>query len=373
MRRARTLIFVFLIIVIAAVVGFLAYRQYIAPQAASQQQPAYVEVYIAAQPISQGATIKQEQLTTIKIAPENVVEVMYTINETHPDGEFVGLSLLVGQTAKFPFEQGVMITSAMVGDASSATMIPGPSWAALIPPGMTAISIPADRLTLSGYAINNGAHVNLNACFMFVDVDPTFQTALPNRLVTLTGLGFTADNALPLLSLSGGEAGSAQGRLELDPSLQLPYYLVPSSDSQRPRMVCQILLQDIVVMKLGDFSRDAGATIDTPSVPPTDAEGNPVPTAPPDIATLIVTPQDSIALSYLLHTDAELSLALRNPTDQMRQATEASTLQFLLSQYNIPVPSKLPYSLEPYTIGFCNLKLGNSDICAEQPTTAPAQ
>jgi pilus assembly protein CpaB len=104
---------------------------------------------------------------------------------------------------------------------------------------------------------------------------------------------------------------------------------------------------------LGNFSRDKGALVDTPSVPPTDAEGNPIPTAPPDIITLMVTPQDSITLTYLMNIQqstmmqTRLSMTLRNPLDDARQATEASTLQFLLSQYNIPVPSKLPYALEP--------------------------
>jgi len=357
MRRSRTLIFVFLIIIIAAVVAFVAYNQYIKPPVAVV--PAYVEVYIAAQPIAQGGTITADLLTTIKIAPENVVEVMYTLEEQ---------PALVGKTAKFPLDQGVVITQAMVGDASSAVTIPGPSWAALIPPGMTAMSIPANRFSLSGYAVNNGAHVNLNACFLFVDVDPTFQTILPNLTAALTGTGFgtvtTSDGSssegFPILSLGVSASDSPQGRLELDPSLQQPYYLVPS-EAQRPRMVCQMLLQDIVVLKLGNFSRDAGATIDTPSVPTTDAEGNPVPTSPPDIVTLIVTPQDSITLTYLLNiqqvdpggtvannkTQTRLSMTLRNPNDQARQATEASTLQFLLSQYNIPVPAKLPYALQP--------------------------
>ena len=115
---------------------------------------------------------------------------------------------------------------------------------------------------------------------------------------------------------------------------------------------------------MGNFSRDEGATIDTPSVPPTtDANGQPVQTNPlPDIVTLIVTPQDSITLTYLMNaqiqqTNADgtkqqinqtrFSMTLRNPTDQARQATEASTLQFLLSQYNIPIPAKLPYALQP--------------------------
>ncbi len=348
MRRGRTLIFVFLIIIIAGVVAFVAYNQYLKPPPVVA--PAYTDVYIAAQPIAQGGTITEDLLTTIKIAPENVVEVMYTVEER---------DALVGKTAKFPLDQGVLITQAMVGDASSAVTIPGPSWAALIPPGMTAISIPANRFTLSGYAVNNGAHVNLNACFLFVDVDPTFQSILPSQTAVLMGTGVgkvtgsdgtTAEGLL--LSLGSAAGGSVQGRLELDPSLQQPYYLLPS-EAQRPRMVCQMLLQDIVVMKLGNFSRDAGATIDTPSVPPTDANGQPVPTTPPDIVTLIVTPQDSITLTYLLNiqqsatTQTRLSLTLRNPNDQARQATEASTLQFLLSQYNIPVPAKLPYALQP--------------------------
>jgi Flp pilus assembly protein CpaB len=348
MRRGRTLIFVFLIIIIAAVVAFVAYRQYAATQAVAVQ-PSSVEVYIAGQPIEQGATIKADSLATIKIAPQDVIEVMYTIDE-QPS--------LVGKVAKFKLDQGVVITQSMVGDPSSTSItIPPPSWASLVPPGMTAMSIPANRFSLSGYAITDGAHVNLNACFLFVDVDPTFQTMLPNKTATLTGTGFTAEG-LPILSLGVGAADNNQGRLELDPSLQQPYYVEPS-EPQRPRMVCQMMLQDVVVMKLGNFSREDGATIDTPSVPPTtDANGQPVQTNPlPDIITLIVTPQDSITLTYLLNaqqldpagnkTQTRLSMTLRNSTDTTRQATEASTLQFLLSQYNIPIPAKLPYAMQP--------------------------
>jgi len=353
MRRGRTLIFVFLIIIIAAVVLYVAYNQFVKPP--EVVVPPSVEVYIAGQNILQGGVISPELLATIKVAPGDVVEVMYTIDE---------VSSLVGRAAKFPLDQGVVITTSMVGDPSSAVPISGPSWASLIPSGMTAISIPADRFSLSGYAINDGAHVNLNACFLFVDVDPTFQTMLPNKTSTLTGTGFTAEG-LPILSLGVGPADNNQGRLELDPSLQQPYYVGPS-ESQRPRMVCQMMLQDVVVMKLGNFSREEGATIDTPSIPPTtDANGQPVQTNPtPDIVTLMVTPQDSITLTYLLNaqlppiTNADgtispatsqtrLTMTLRNPTDQARQATEASTLQFLLSQYNIPIPAKLPYALQP--------------------------
>jgi pilus assembly protein CpaB len=48
-----------------------------------------------------------------------------------------------------------------------------------------------------------------------------------------------------------------------------------------------------------------------------------------------------------VYTNAQIMMTLRNPSDQSRLATEAATLQFLLSQYNIPVPAKLPYALQP--------------------------
>jgi Flp pilus assembly protein CpaB len=369
MRRGRTLIFVLLIIIIAAVVFYVAYNQFVKPPAVVVLPS--VEVYIAGQNIPQGGLITPELLATIKVAPGDVVEVMYTIDEA---------SSLVGRAAKFPLDQGVVITTSMVGDPSSAVPISGPSWASLIPSGMTAMSIPANRFSLSGYAINDGAHVNLNACFLFVDVDPAFQTITPDLTATLTGTGFgtvtTSDGSssegLPILSLGVSPSSSPQGKLELDPSLQQPYYLIPS-EAQRPRMVCQMMLQDVVVMKMGNFSREEGATIDTPSVPPTtDANGQPVQTNPlPDIVTLIVTPQDSVTLTYLINAQTltvktnpdgsqvtvpgepqtRFSLTLRNPTDQARQATEASTLQFLLSQYNIPIPAKLPYALQPALTG----------------------
>src|SRR5258706_6086661 len=127
----------------------------------------------------------------------------------------------------------------MVGDPSSAVPISGPQGVSLTPPVMTAISIPADRLALSGYAVNNGAHVNINACFLFVDIDPAFQTILPNLVSSLTGTGFTSTGSLPVLSLAVDAAGPGQGRLALDPSVQHSYYLI-LSESQRTSMVCQM-------------------------------------------------------------------------------------------------------------------------------------
>jgi pilus assembly protein CpaB len=350
MRRGRTLILVFLIIIIALAVGFVLYSQVLNPPT-KEAAPVFAEVYIAAQNIPQGGKITEDLLTTITVPQDKVIAVMFTLDEAG--------ALLNNKVAKFPLDQGVVITEAMVNDASAAVPISGPQWASLIPPGMTAMSIPTSRLALSSYAINDGAHVNINACFLFVDVDPSYQTILPNQTALLTGTGFGTiggsatgtqgtgftTEGLPILSLGVAASGSPQGRLELDPSLQQPYFLIPS-EAQRPRMVCQMLLQDVVVMKLGNFPLTQAVTVDVQPVAVDPAIQQQAPSAP-DIITLIVSPQDSITLSYLMYTNSQISMTLRNPTDLARQATEASTLQFLLSQYNIPVPAKLPYAMQP--------------------------
>lgn len=344
MRRGRILIFLVLIVVIGLVVAVFAFQQFIL-RSQEAEAPAFVDVFIAGQNIPQGADISEGMLSTISLPQDKVAAVMFTRGEI--------AQLTTNKVARYPLDQGVVITESMVVDKSGAVSIAGPQWAALVPPGMTAVTIPTfrlslannpnsgliSRLTLAAYGIADGAHVNIVACLLFVDVDPSFQSALPNLSSVLTGTGFVPDQ-LPILSLGVAPGGTPtpQGRLELDPSLQQPFYLLPSEE-QRPRPTCQMLLQDVVVMKRGNFPFSERQPANQQQ------EGE----APPaqDTITLIVSPQDAITLTYLTYTNAQISMTLRNPSDQSRQATEAATLQFLLSQYNIPVPAKLPYALEP--------------------------
>jgi hypothetical protein len=196
---------------------------------------------------------------------------------------------------------------------------------------------------------------------LFVDVDPAFQTVLPNFTSVLSGTGFL-EGQLPVLSVSAAtvELPSRQGRVELDPTLQQPFYAVPG-EAQRPRLVCQMILQDVVVMKLGNFSVQA---------PPTDPNATPSPAqvqqATPDIVTLMVNPQDSISLNYFVYTGAMLSMTLRNPNDTSRFAAESATLTSLLTQYNISLPSKLPYAAQP-RIDVLTPPLLPNDVVTVQP------
>jgi pilus assembly protein CpaB len=330
MRRGRILIFLVLIVVVGLALLYVAYTQILAPGAAQPTEAPLTQVYFAAQNIPQGTTITQDMLDTFSLPPENVAEVMFTVGEE---------GALVGQAARFTLDQGVIITSSMVGTAPAE--IAGPAWAVNIPPSMVAVAIPTTRLALLGFGVDDGAHVNVNACMLFVDVDPAFQTVLPNFTAVLTGTGFQ-EGALPILSVaavSGGEA-SRQGRVELDPTLQQPFYAVPA-ELQRPRLVCQMILQDVVVLKLGNFETQAPSTDPNATPSPTQSQLN------PDIVTLMVNPQDSISLNYFVYSGAVLNLSLRNPNDPSRFDAESATLTSLLTQYNISLPSKLPYATQP--------------------------
>lgn len=331
MRRGRILIFILLIVVIGLVVAFVALRTLLQPS--TPKTPATVQVYVAGQNIPQGGKITQDLLTTISLSQDQVTAGEYTTDKQ--------ADLLNNKVAKFPLDQGVVITSSMVADASQAVTIAGPQWAALIPPGMTAISIPASRLSLASYGIDDGAHVNVNACFLFVDVDPSFQTVLPNKFISLQGV--TAGSNI---TIGGGALAEGQiGRAELDPSFLQPFYIV-ASEPQRPRPTCQTMFQDVIVMKRGNFLLSTAADAAAAQAAQQQQQQAATPVAP-DVVTLIVSPQDAVTLSYLVYTNAQIMMTLRNPSDQSRMATEAATLQFLLSQYNIPVPAKLPYALNP--------------------------
>jgi Flp pilus assembly protein CpaB len=332
MRRGRILIFLILIVVVGLGVLAVGLGLFNTGGTVVPTETATTQVYFAAQNIPQGTTITQEMLGTFSLPQGNVAEVMFTAGEE---------ANLVGQTARFTLDQGTLITSTMVGAAPGE--LPGPAWAVQVPPGMVAVAIPTNRLATAAYGVNDGAHVNVNACMTFVDVDPAYQTVLPNYVSSMRDVYFPeADRPYISIEPLTLELPSRQGRVELDPTFQKPIYTVPS-EIQRPRLVCQMILQDVVVMNLGNFQ--LLAPVVDPNVTPSPAQSQQE--AAPDIVTLMVTPQDSIALNYFVYSGAVMSMTLRNPNDNSRIDAQSATLTSLLTQYNISLPSKLPYAQQP--------------------------
>jgi pilus assembly protein CpaB len=265
----------------------------------------------------------------------------------------------------------------------------GSDVALLIPPGMVAVSIPINRLSSVSYALERGDHVNVIVTLLFVDLDANFQTILPNNTAAVIAPGpnvlvssesvlgsessgtdgetsvqakgqsatLTLDELLQTLTAQSASGGglSPVGRLEIDQSLSQPFYIVPS-ERQRPRLVSQTLIENVVVLQLGNFEDevllpDAADAPEDGTVPAdqgtTGTEAAAAVPNPPDIITLIVSPQDAVTLNYLLYTGGQISLAMRSSQDDSRADTEAVTLNFLLDQYRLQVPVKLPFGLEP--------------------------
>lgn len=358
MRRGRILILLVLIVIVGLALVYFAFGSQlingggpsvVATQAATRQ------VYYAGQNIPQGTVITEDMLNTFSIPPENIVEVMFEVGEE---------TNLLGKTARYSLDQGTLITSSMVGDGPGE--LPPPAWSFNVTRGMVAVAIPTDRLATAAYAINKGAHVNVNVCMTFIDVDPAYQSALPNYLSTMRDIFFPDDDR-PYISIDPltQEFPERQGRTELDPTFQKPIYVVPS-ETQRPRLVCQIVLQDVVVLNLGNFELEQDVQQPVAAPEQDQAAVTTQPIQRPDLITLMVSPQDSISLNYFVYSGAVFSMTLRNPNDNSRVDAQSATLTSILTQYNISLPSKLPYA-QNTRIDFLAPPLLPNDIIETQP------
>jgi pilus assembly protein CpaB len=310
----------------------------------------YVGIITAGQNISPGTVIDEAMLSSIQIPEDKLVQ-----------GLFTNKADLVNKYAKLSITQGVPITDAMVSASPGNVNLPGSSWAPLIPEGLTAVSIPTTRLSSAAFGIRDGDYVDVIVTMLLVDVDPALQTVLPNNIAGLEPNTTTAADATgSLLKITQGNV--TQGHFEVDqvqtdPVSNILLYVQPS-EKQRARLVTQMIMQNIQVLHTGTFSlpgevtteqlnvAGAGASTPTP-VPANQTQAAPV-IVKPDIITLMVSPQDAVTLTYLIYSGAQINLTLRNPNDQTPIAQpDAAMLEYLLTQYSIPVPAKLPYSLEP--------------------------
>lgn len=375
MRRGRLLILVGLLLIVllgGAAIVYFNFMQPVSPPllGGDTDQPVQapatdlVGVVVVAQPVPRGVVLNETHLSMVSIARDFRLANMF--------GEYAEV---VGRKAKYDLEPGMLLTSAVLLDVGEVLQPAGSDWALVIEPGKVAVSIPISRLSSVSYAPQRGDRVDVIATLLLVDLDADFQSLTPSRVAgvvtpgqgVIIGTGAGDDSTAGLTEtesvermtaqvVPGGGTG-VQGRTEIDPVLGVPFYLVPS-ERQRPRVVSQSLLRNVTVLRVGNFpiEDEQGNLVstDVTPTPETDtAQGaqQQQPTTPtvrlPDVITLIVSPQDAVTLNYLIYSGAELTLALRAAGDDNIVPTEAVTLQYLLDQYNIPVPARLPFGLEP--------------------------
>lgn len=362
MRLGRLLI-IFAIAVILILGVIYALSQLSADEGEEAPSVNMTDIVIVVQPVSRGAVIPAEALGYLSYPTEQTIANMFTRIED-----------VAGMQARYDLEPGVVVTNNMVISLDEPLGEGGSDSALLIPAGMVAFPIPIDRFSSMAYGLRDGDHVNVIATMLFVDLDLEFQTELPNNTAAVISPGGNAiilnsqegEQVIPVVvtderidplvaQVATGGVTSPEGRAEVDPILgNQPFYLVPS-EAQRARPVSQTLLQDVVILHVGNFlyTDENGEVVENAYEPRSvgvDAEGQPIPVgpkAPPDVVTLIVTPQDAVTLNYLLYVGADLTLALRSSGDDSIVNTEALTLEYLLNAYNIPVPSRLPFGPEP--------------------------
>ncbi len=387
MRRGRIFILLAIIIVVGlALVYFIYSKGLIFPQGEGTNEAgnealftptpiATTKVVVVTQRVQRGEIITADKLDMVDYQSDLVLPIMFT-----------DVNQVVGKMARYTMDPYTVVTSALV--TGSPITEQGSDDALFISPGMVAVSIPITRLSSVSYAPQRGDHVNVIVTMLFVDLDPAWQTKLPNWTGNVIGPGgggvveggsTTAKDAIDTLLAQPFRGASEQGRPENDPLMNQTFYILPS-ESQRPRLVSQTLIQNVIVLQMGNFLTPAEkaaleatqpaptATPEPGAEQPQQAGATPAPQpAPPDVITLIVSPQDAVTLNYLIYGGAQLTLVLRNPQDTDVPATEAVTLSYLLDQYNIPIPVKLPYGFEPAVTALVPPSLPNDTTPTPQP------
>lgn len=349
--RRSGLIFIVLALILVVVLGFVAYvfRDLLFPAAAPTVTnlptpvPAVqtVDIVVLTQNVSFGQIVPDGALGFAPIPADRYVEGLY----------FKTKDQVKGRRARYQLQSGTILSTGMLSESAIGSYV-----SSQIPPGYVSISVPITDLTSVSFALQPGDHVSILVALLLEELDPNFQSKLPNYTAKVESPGprTTAVPGNTTIGITSGGAASVQGRTELDPILNQPVYVQPS-EAQRPRIVTQMLVSDAMVLGVGLFPISGGPTTQATAVP-TPQAGQPTPTPGPVVVSspnqisLIVTPQDAVAINYvLLNRGAKLNLVLRSAGDTKVVKTESVTLQFLMDQYNIPFPSKLPYGLEPRT------------------------
>jgi pilus assembly protein CpaB len=318
-----------------------------APEVDTDQGIPTTQVIVALQPIGRGSqfvrgSIGRRDWPANNVPPETIADEAETI----------------GKIAKTEIVQGQVIVRSMLADIGE-----GGDASFLVPVGQVAIAYPINRQTSISYAIQPGDFVDILVTAFFVDVDEEFQTRLPNKI----------NFFFPITDQTTGDEISVEttdpfdeGRFAVT-SGDLPAIVSPR-EPQVPRRVAQLTVQSAKVVKVGPWIEPP------PPPPPEEQEGEEVPTPTPnlpDIVTLAVTPQDALVLLWLRQSGIYSEMALRAAGEENADhLTEAVTLQYMLTRFNIAVPPKIEFIMAP-SIG--DLETSQVVIDEENQAEEPAR
>ena len=350
-KRKNGLVFfllAFLLIVILIVIAFFMRDQLIALVLPQEEQPTEVvvaptpvmyDIVVIIQPVKRGDALTEAMLGTVSYPQEDMVEGLFYTN----------IMDVIGKRAKYDLDPGTPLTPGLLSEGQTGSFL-----SFEIPDGMVAITVPigSEQRKALSYSLKPGDHVNILAGIKLYDLDQDFQTKLPNEVSTLYKYQiFYGENgpvSLPVDLTLRLDGSSYLGRIYQDPSVPDEFlYIIPSED-QRPRWVTQTVVQNAYVLLVGDQSLADETTTTAATDETVEADQAPVDQYIPEPRriTVAVSQQDAVSLNYLILTNADLNFVLRSAGDEQLVQTEPVTLQFIMDQYNIPYPSKLPYGID---------------------------
>jgi Flp pilus assembly protein CpaB len=364
MRRGRIVIFVILGILIIISLGGVGLLWFLSNSAKAKPPvaegtpggptaPAVIEVTPTPESVNilaAGQTLERG----IAIPTEAIVAVPWPKNAL-PFSAITDTAKVVGYRARITIARGEPIFDTMVlaglGTPENPLSPIGSDTALQIPTGLVAISMPYDPHNGVAMALKDGDHVSVIASWRIVNLDEEWQSVLPNDLGTFK---VPKPGGAPGETIDVGGSGP-QGRMTPVPGSDSTTYVIPH-ELQRSRLVTQIVLKDALILHMGYFGPNAAMVVvptDTPDPKATPATAVP-PTAtplPPRIMTLVVSPQDALAINYINRMaevypgSIQVTLVLRSAGDASLTNTQSVTQQYMFENFDMQVPTKLDYGL----------------------------
>ncbi|MCI0399083.1 MAG: Flp pilus assembly protein CpaB [Chloroflexi bacterium] len=326
------------------------------PTPTGTAQVQFVNVVVARVDLPVGQRITSD-LIVIERRPADNVAVQALVTFDNPE-------LVIGQIVRTKISRGQEILRPMLALNPSDLASIGSDLALYIEQGRVAVAFPINRFTGAAYALRPGDHVDVLMSLGLVDLDPEFNTALPNNAerVDLVALQEGRSFLFPV---------ETQGRLEVIPVINLVAQISPGGGQlPLPQRVTQLTLQQLEVLWMGTWfdpgldlqEFNADAVVATPiAAPPaqnqTGTEGQPAPVAAeptkerpedePDLVILSMPVQDALVLKWALEVGIQIHLALRAQGDTSVFITTSVSLPQLVDQGGLVVPEPLDVGLEP--------------------------
>jgi Flp pilus assembly protein CpaB len=334
MRRRMFLILALLIFVVAGVVYIVfSYLPSISSGGAGSKTatPAVstMNIVFVAQDIPAGTLITDDSVTT---GPWP---------STYPlPGLVTDKSQVVGKRARIDLRRGEPVFNSQLAESGSTVSDTASAMALKIKPGKVAIAVPMSRLSGVAYGIGNGDHVMVIASFMFINLDANFQTNVPNHMLLAA---IDADGKITFVEISGGRIFKESPLSDI----LLATYFVPV-EAQRPRLTSSILVQDARVLSVGNANQSTTpiAPVATTPVPGQATTPTQVLTTP-DILVIEVSPEEALAINFLIRLRADLTYALRSAGDTTVFTIPSMDLKRLMDDFKIDLPPSLAYGTSP--------------------------